>query len=397
MPERRGYHPPEEMSPEIEDVASVSATGAPKKFTRRHFLELAGATVAGAVIGSRIFGSKESADGSRRGPHEIPPQDNLPVEFSPEKNDLLHDSTIKEERGKKTDISKKYGKKKKEKYRKGRKKGNTKQQEIKEFWERFHAPQAGAVLEELRGFARNLDDKNRSVEALKLVDEIGDFEDAEVVRARLNGDAQGRLSRDYFKVLLKKPEVFLRVLARVADQHGVPLSVMLSVFSIEGAGRQTSKNRFQLGPDTARSLGLAVTDDKDERGHFEKSAHAAARYLKTLYGGFGNQWGLALSAYNAGASGLAHLITRYFKDAHYTSSGHGPRFAKEDLARLGINSATLYEKESAWLMTQNKKKRFELRALWYPFAAEALSQHGWRLLEEQQKNEIGKFIAGGTH
>ena len=39
MPERRGYHPPEEMSPEIEDVASVSATGAPKKFTRRHFLE----------------------------------------------------------------------------------------------------------------------------------------------------------------------------------------------------------------------------------------------------------------------------------------------------------------------------------------------------------------------
>lgn len=380
MPERGGHRPLEEAR-------------APRKFTRRHFLELAGATATGVVVGAKIFEHKRSEDGART-PREIAPPDNLPVEPALEEDDVLHQQN--EEREEKTHIFKKRGKKKVEKYKKSRKKGNKKQEEIKEFWERFYAPQAGTVQEELRGFAKNLHDKNSSVEALKLVDEIGYFEDTEVVRSRLKGNARGKYSRDYFKVLLEKPDVFLRVLSRVADQHGVPLSIMLSVFSIEGAGRQTSKNRFQLGPDTGRSLGLLVDDDKDERQHLEKSAHAAARYLKTLYGQFGNQWGLALSAYNAGASGLAHLIIHYFKDAHYVSSGHGPRFAREDLECLGINSATLYEKERSRLMKQDKKTRFELRALWYPFAAEALSQHGWKLLEEQEKQGTGKFIAGST-
>lgn len=367
---------------------------APKRFTRRHFLELVGATATGAVIGAKIFGRKRPEDGAGT-PREIAPPDNLPVEPAHEKNNVSPPQM--EERGKTTDTSKRRDKRKKtEKRKKDRKKDNQKEKEIKEFWERFYAPQAGTVQEELRFFAKNLDDKNRSVEVLKLIDDIDDFEYKEVVRSRLNGDAEGKFSRDYFRVLLEKPDVFLRVLARVADQHGVPLSVMLSVFSIEGAGRQTSKNRFQLGPDTARSLGLLVDDNKDERQHLEKSAHAAARYLKTLYGCFGSQWGLALSAYNAGASGLARLITHYFKDAHYASSGHGPRFAKKDLECLGINSATLYEKERSRLMTGDKKTRFDLRALWYPFAAEALSRHGWKLLKKQQTKDSGKFIARGA-
>ncbi|MBI5229778.1 MAG: transglycosylase SLT domain-containing protein [Candidatus Magasanikbacteria bacterium] len=174
---------------------------------------------------------------------------------------------------------------------------------------------------------------------------------------------------------------------------------MMSVFSIEGAGRQASKNRFQLGPDTARSLGLAVgtaeeeaSSPADERTHLEKSAHAAARYLKRLHHAFGNQWGLALSAYNAGADRLTHLIVHYFKNARAVRTGHGPYFAQEYLERLGVNSATLYEKERACLMARDtkrdKKIRFALRPLWYPFAAEALGAHGWRLLEKQQKEKI---------
>jgi hypothetical protein len=66
---------------------------------------------------------------------------------------------------------------------------------------------------------------------------------------------------------------------------------------------------FQLMPETAKSLGLALTP-WDQRLQPERNAHAAARYLKHLYGLFGD-WRLAIAAYNGGEGLVGHLLEKH--------------------------------------------------------------------------------------
>lgn len=95
--------------------------------------------------------------------------------------------------------------------------------------------------------------------------------------------------------------------------NGVPdemiwLAEVESSFNPEARSPVGAAGLFQLMPATAKSLGLSL-QPKDERLDPDKSAAAAARYLRYLYGKF-HDWRLVCAAYNAGEGKVRTLLDK---------------------------------------------------------------------------------------
>ena len=123
----------------------------------------------------------------------------------------------------------------------------------------------------------------------------------------------GRL-RGYLQEGLSRGARFLPMIQDVFRAEGLPLDLAYvplveSAFKPDALSRAKAKGMWQFMRGTALENGLKHDWYIDERAEPEKATRAAAKYLKTLYGTFGD-WHLALASYNGGPGRVQSAIRR---------------------------------------------------------------------------------------
>ncbi len=113
----------------------------------------------------------------------------------------------------------------------------------------------------------------------------------------------------------------LKVIGQILNSHQIPadfkyVPVVESYFVANAVSPKGAAGYWQLMPETAKALGLRVDETVDERTDLLKSTHAAAKYLKWLYGQLGD-WTLVAAAYNIGPGRLIRHMDSQKKNSFY--------------------------------------------------------------------------------
>jgi membrane-bound lytic murein transglycosylase D len=120
--------------------------------------------------------------------------------------------------------------------------------------------------------------------------------------------------RAYTKMILKRKNVYFPLFEKYLAKYGLPdelkyLSIIESGLNPIAVSRAQAVGLWQFMSPTGRSFGLHNDWYIDERMDPEKSTEAACKYLKQLYGMFGD-WELAIAAYNTGPGNIRKAIRR---------------------------------------------------------------------------------------
>lgn len=121
-------------------------------------------------------------------------------------------------------------------------------------------------------------------------------------------------------ILQNKALKLFPIIEPILKAYGIPddfkyVPLVESGFG-EGTSPKGARGLWQFMPGTARTWGLKVNAEVDERMNVRKSTMAACRYIRALYEEF-NSWTLAAAAYNNGEIKLAHAIRNQSEDNYF--------------------------------------------------------------------------------
>jgi membrane-bound lytic murein transglycosylase D len=107
---------------------------------------------------------------------------------------------------------------------------------------------------------------------------------------------------------------YFRLMDNILMSYGIPkelkyIAVIESNLQNWATSWVGAVGPWQFMPETGRRMGLVITGGYDERTNYYKSTHAAARYLKELYGQLGD-WLLVIAAYNGGPGRVFSAMRR---------------------------------------------------------------------------------------
>jgi membrane-bound lytic murein transglycosylase D len=155
-------------------------------------------------------------------------------------------------------------------------------------------------------------------------------------------------------LMMKRAGKFFPTIEKMLEENGIPQdfkyialieSGLLNVVSPAGA-----RGFWQFMPGTANDFGLEVSNDVDERYHWEKATLAACKYLRSAFGKFGN-WTSVAASYNIGVAGLTRRINEQQVPQYYDL------YLNEETSRYMFRALALKE-----LFEHPLKYGFELQA-----------------------------------
>ncbi len=174
--------------------------------------------------------------------------------------------------------------------------------------------------------------------------------------------------REYTRLMIQRKNLYFPLFEKYLKKYGLPdelkyLSIVESGLNPTAVSSARAVGLWQFMSYTGRHFGLQNDTFIDDRMDPEKSTEAACKYLKQLYGMFGD-WEFAISAYNTGPGNVRKAIRKSgYKDTFWEVY---PYLYRETRSYLPQFVAIMY------VMNYADEHNFQVEDIQYPMEADTL-------------------------